>query len=79
MEFFTTPTSKNIIATLRIATIEKSELTFLLILHFHYISGKLISGVQIRKGSPTKNPKINKRERGELLFGTGKYFLPTWL
>ena len=29
-----TPNSKNIIATLRIVTIEKSELTFLLILYF---------------------------------------------
>ena len=35
MNFFTTPNSKNIIATLRIVTIEKSELTFLLILYFH--------------------------------------------
>ena len=35
MEFFTTPNSKNIIATLRIVTIEKSESTFLLILYFH--------------------------------------------
>ena len=35
MKFFTTPNSKNIIATLRIVTIEKSELTFLLILYFH--------------------------------------------
>ena len=35
MEFFTTPNSKNVIATLRIITIEKSELTFLLILYFH--------------------------------------------
>ena len=34
MEFFTTPNSKNIIATLHIVTIEKSELTFLLILYF---------------------------------------------
>ena len=34
MKFFTTPNSKNIIAFLRIATIEKSELTFLLILYF---------------------------------------------
>ena len=31
MKFFTTPNSKNIIATLYIVTIEKSELTFLLI------------------------------------------------
>ena len=35
MEFFTTPNSKNLIATLRIVTIEKSELTFILILYFH--------------------------------------------
>ena len=35
MKFFTTPSSKNIIATLRIVTIEISELTFLLILNFH--------------------------------------------
>ena len=35
MKFLTTPNSKNIIATLRIATIEKYELTFLLILYFH--------------------------------------------
>ena len=34
MNFFTTPNSKNIIATLRIVTIEKSELTFLPILYF---------------------------------------------
>ena len=37
---FTTPISKNIIATLRIATIEKSELPFLLILYFHVICNK---------------------------------------
>ena len=35
MKFFTTSNSKNIIATLRIVTIEKSELAFLLILYFH--------------------------------------------
>ena len=35
MKFFTTPNSKNVIATLRIVTIEKAELTFLLILYFH--------------------------------------------
>ena len=35
MIFFTTPNSKNIIPTLRIVKIEKSELTFLLILYFH--------------------------------------------
>ena len=35
MKFFTTPNSKYIIATLRIVTTEKSELTFLFILYFH--------------------------------------------
>ena len=35
MNVFTTPSSKSIIATLRIVTIEMSELTFLLILYFH--------------------------------------------
>ena len=43
MEFFTTPNSKNIIATLRIVTIEKSELTFLLILYFHEITGQPVA------------------------------------
>ena len=37
MKFFETPSSKNIIATLRIVTIEKSELTFLLKLYFHVL------------------------------------------
>ena len=35
MKFFTALNSKNIIATLRIVTIEKSELAFLLTLRFH--------------------------------------------
>ena len=35
MKFFTTPNQKKI-ATLRIVTIGKSELTFLLVLYFHY-------------------------------------------
>ena len=35
--FFVATSSKNIIATLRIVTIEKSELRFLLILYFHGI------------------------------------------
>ena len=35
---FVTPNSKNIIATLRIVTTEKSELAFLLILYFHDIT-----------------------------------------
>ena len=34
MKFFTIPNLKNIIATLRIATIEKFELTLLIILYF---------------------------------------------
>ena len=34
MKFFATPNSRNIIETLPIVTIEKSELPFLLILHF---------------------------------------------
>ena len=42
MEFFTTPNSKNIIAALRIVTIEKSELTFLLIMYFHEQSESII-------------------------------------
>ena len=37
LKFFTTPSSKNIIATLRIVTIEKHELTFL-ILYFHALT-----------------------------------------
>ena len=40
MKFYTTPNSKNIIATLGIVTIEKSELTFLLIIYFHGIALK---------------------------------------
>ena len=35
MNFFKTPSSKNVIASVRIVTIERSELTSLLILHFH--------------------------------------------
>ena len=35
MKFFTTPNSKNLIATLRIVTTEKFELIFLLMLYFH--------------------------------------------
>ena len=38
MTFFTTPSSKYIIATLRIVTIEIFELTFLLILYFHVVT-----------------------------------------
>ena len=48
MEFFTTPNSKNIIATLRIVTIEKSELTFLLILYFHALNFKVHQVAYIR-------------------------------
>ena len=35
MKFFTTPNSKNIISTLCIVTIEKPELTFLLMFYFY--------------------------------------------
>ena len=35
MKYFTTPNSKNIIATLHIVTIGKSELAFLIILYFY--------------------------------------------
>ena len=35
MKFFATPNSKNIIATLCIVTLEKSELAFILILYSH--------------------------------------------
>ena len=35
MKFFITPSSKTIIATLRLVTIERPELTFLLMLYFH--------------------------------------------
>ena len=48
MNFFTTPSSKNIIATLRIVTIEICELTFLHILYFHdnlKFSAKQVSGL----------------------------------
>ena len=38
LEFFTTANSKNIIATLLVVTIEKSELAFLLILYFHGVT-----------------------------------------
>ena len=39
IKFFTTPNSKNIIATLRTVAVEKFELTFLIILYFHGRSG----------------------------------------
>ena len=42
IKIFTTPNSKKVIATLRIVTIEKSELTFLLILYFHDMIKPLI-------------------------------------
>ena len=38
MKFFTTSSPKNIIATLRIVTIDISELTFLLTLYLHPIN-----------------------------------------
>ena len=41
MKVFTTPNPKNIVATLRIVAIEKSELTFLLILYFHDFPKKM--------------------------------------
>ena len=40
MEFSATPNSKNIIATLRIVTADKSELKFLLMLYFNASSIK---------------------------------------
>ena len=56
MIFFTTPNSKNIIPTLRIVKIEKSELTFLLILYFH-VSRHLD---HIAKGIDTYSKKYEK-------------------
>ena len=47
MKFFTTPNSKNVIATLRIVTIEKSELTFLLVLYFYGLMKENESLVQL--------------------------------
>ena len=44
-KFFTTPNSKNIIATLCIVTVEISELTCLLILHFHVITKQCVQDV----------------------------------
>ena len=38
MKLFTTPNLKNIIATLHIVTIEKSELTFLHLLYFYDVN-----------------------------------------
>ena len=48
MKFFTTPNSKNIIATLRIVAIEKSELTFVNQM-FLLLSRKLIKVVCVVK------------------------------
>ena len=42
MKFFRTPNSKNIIATLRIVTIAKSELAFLLIF---YLDGIMLPSI----------------------------------
>ena len=50
MEFFTTPNSKNIIAILRIVTIEKSELTFFLTLHFHDLMN-ILKNLEFRKAN----------------------------
>ena len=57
MKFFTTPNSKYIIATLRLVTIEKSELTFLLILYFH---GFIINSkdMTLKKLTEEKKQKI---------------------
>ena len=48
MKFFTTLNSNNIIVTLRIVTIEKSELAFLLILCFHALNFKVHQDAYIR-------------------------------
>ena len=50
MKFFTTPNSKNIIAILRIVTIEKSELTFFQTLHFHDLMN-IIKNLEFRKAN----------------------------
>ena len=50
MKFFTTPNSKNIIAILRIVTIEKSELTFFLTLYFHDLMN-IIKNLEFRKAN----------------------------
>ena len=49
MKLFTTRNSKNIIATLPIVALEKSELTFLLILNFHVFKGlSVASDLRVR-------------------------------
>ena len=49
MKLFTTRNSKNIIATLLIVALEKSELTFLLILNFHVFRGlSVVSDLRVR-------------------------------
>ena len=49
MKLFTTRNSKNIIATLPIVALEKSELTFLLILNFHVFKGlSVVSDLRVR-------------------------------
>ena len=67
MKFFATPNSKNIIVTLRIVTIEKSGLTFLLMLYFYgnlfffnknYLTVTL--SILVGKVGLTLNPKILK-------------------
>ena len=49
MNLFTTPNSKNIIATLRIVTIEKSKSTFLLVLYFHGVPLNLNGSYALKK------------------------------
>ena len=49
IKLFTTRNSKNIIATLPIVALEKSELTFLLILNFHVFKGlSVVSDLRVR-------------------------------
>ena len=59
LKFFTTSNSKYIIATLRIVTIEKPELSFLLILSFHAICS-IFKGVQ---GKAQRNCKRKKKKK----------------
>ena len=59
MKFFTTPNSKSVIATLHIVTIEKSKLTFLLILYFHG-PGTLISDRETRALVAAKEAQIQR-------------------
>ena len=58
MKFFTTPNSKNITATLRIVTIEKSELTFLLLLYFYDFQNKSAHNLETLEGFHKKNATL---------------------